>query len=283
MCESAIRNLPTDTTILSLSSSQAVNPSSSISEKRAVFPEMPGKSTSFFFNWDQRLTGRCQESPMDTITLENGHMTEEVSIPAQTSLFSYSSVDFERPSDIPSQYSLDHGIDLVNYDTTDNFHDLSGPSHWLNPAPTEDRQSIIEDFDDSHEFRVHHLEKLWKFQEKSVSMIDTSLFMAGYKKGIRSQYYSTFTLNAMLACALRLGKDEPTRALSKIFASRARGEIIENLENPNMSTVTALCFLSDYECTNGNQNVGGIYVGMQNDQQYFFNSNKDKGWRVGLS
>jgi len=96
----------------------------------------------------------------------------------------------------------------------------------------------------------------------NIRMVEPKLFMDGYTDAVRSEHYSTFTLHAMMACALRLDKDESVRSLSGIFAERAKKEVARELESPNMSTIHGLCLLSDYECTNGSENVGWIYVGI---------------------
>lgn len=148
-------------------------------------------------------------------------------------------------------------------------HDFMLASHWLDVAPMQFDLSVQDDINDTYEFRVKCFEKLFKVQEAALYMVHPRLFMEGHKANVRTQYYSTFACNAILACALCLEDDESTRALCRVFADRAKKEMLENLENPNMSTVTALCFLGDYECTSGNENLGWFYVGMS----YVFCSN----------
>jgi len=151
----------------------------------------------------------------------------------------------------------------MSYDSNRNYHDAAFPGHWLHTAPMEPYPGPSDTLNDTPEFRLEYLEKWWKFQDMSAHLVDPKLFMAGYEKGVRSQHFSTFTLNAMLACAVRLSKDEPVRKLGGIFAGRAKKQIVKELESPNMATIQGFCLLSDYECTNGSEHVGWIYVGMK--------------------
>ncbi|KAH0831561.1 hypothetical protein FOPE_02737 [Fonsecaea pedrosoi] len=169
---------------------------------------------------------------------------------------------FERPSTLIGQFPIPPGPGDEQLSTTINALDGRFPGHWLHTAPMEPYTNQGSPVNDTGEFRAKYLEKWWKFQDMSIYLVDPKLFMAGYERGVRSQHFSQFALDALIACALRLDKDESVRKLGRSYAERAKKQLIKELESPIMSTIHGFCLLSDYECTNGSENLGWIYVGI---------------------
>lgn len=168
---------------------------------------------------------------------------------------------FDRPSQISGQVLFDPNGTEDSHEDTDNDYNGAMRGHWLSTAPMEPHPESVASFDDTEAFRLKYLEKWWRFCDMSLHLVDPDLFMQGYHRGVRSQYYSEFALNGLLACSLRLDKEENIRRLSRLFAERAKKMIVDELDNPTMSTIQGLCLLGDWECTNGSENTGWIYVG----------------------
>lgn len=101
----------------------------------------------------------------------------------------------------------------------------------------------------------------WRAQPNSVVVVDKPLFEAGYRPSSRSEYYSTFLVNSLLACATRMSTSEGVRALGGRFVDRAKVDIAQELENPNIATLQAFLLLSDFEATRGRDRLGYMYCG----------------------
>ncbi|KIW98469.1 uncharacterized protein Z519_00130 [Cladophialophora bantiana CBS 173.52] len=100
------------------------------------------------------------------------------------------------------------------------------------------------------------------FQTLSVTIINREIFLSRQALGIRSQHYSKFLENSLLACSARLSTSAAVRALGSSFAMRAKSEIVSELEDPNMATLQGMLLLSDYEMTEGRDRVGWMYCGI---------------------
>ncbi|OAP56705.1 hypothetical protein AYL99_08817 [Fonsecaea erecta] len=100
------------------------------------------------------------------------------------------------------------------------------------------------------------------FQTLSVTIIHRELFLSHRARGIRSQHYSRFLENSLLACSARLSTSVAVRALGSSFAMRAKSEIVSEMEDPNVATLQGMLLLSDYEMTEGRDRVGWMYCGI---------------------
>lgn len=202
------------------------------------------------------------ETHLDTNQLLSPSLTTDMLLSDDSMHFQFCNPDiFERQTNIASQFNMDNDGDIAVYDNDENHHDLVMPTRWLDSRPLEYFPDLLETLCDTPEFRAKHLERWWKFQESSVYLMDPKLFMAGYQSRARNHHFSNFALNAMMACSLRLDHDQSIRRLSRAYSERAKQDIGDGLSNPNMSVVHAFVLLSDYECTNGREELGWVYIG----------------------
>ncbi|OAL44221.1 hypothetical protein IQ07DRAFT_649271 [Pyrenochaeta sp. DS3sAY3a] len=93
-------------------------------------------------------------------------------------------------------------------------------------------------------------------------IINKKRFMADRVIGKRSQYYSTFLENALLAIATRTSTSRAMRELGKQFLERARAEVSFELEHLNVASMQGFLLLSDYEATRGRDRLGWMYCGI---------------------
>lgn len=70
----------------------------------------------------------------------------------------------------------------------------------------------------------------WKLQPNSVIVVEEALFQIGRDAGTRSEYYSAFLENSLLACATRMSTSEGVRRLGPRYADLAKAEIAQELE-----------------------------------------------------
>ena len=81
----------------------------------------------------------------------------------------------------------------------------------------------------------------WQIQPNSVVVVDEAWFQSSRHVGGRSEYYSTFLENSLLACATRISTSESVRALGPKYAERAKTETAQELEYPISLLCKASC------------------------------------------
>lgn len=123
---------------------------------------------------------------------------------------------------------------------------------------TSDDQSLNID---STPLRAVLFTTYWKIQPHSIIIVDETLFTEGREAGHRSEYYSAFLGDAVLACATRLSTSDGVRALGARYVDRAKAAITMELERPNTATLQGFLLLSDFEATRGRDRLGYLYSG----------------------
>lgn len=81
-------------------------------------------------------------------------------------------------------------------------------------------------------------------------------FEMGRNAPARSQYYSEFLENCILACATRMSTSAGIRALGPRYAEQASSLVIQELQRPNVATLQGFLLLSDFEATRGRDRLG---------------------------
>ena len=114
---------------------------------------------------------------------------------------------------------------------------------------------------DGPRLKVELINNYCSFQTLSVTLIQRETFLSHRDLGLRSQHYSTFLENSLLACSARLSTSAAVRALGESYARSAKSEIVSELENPNMATLQGMLLLSDFEMTEARDRVGWMYCG----------------------
>ena len=131
--------------------------------------------------------------------------------------------------------------------------------------------SLVDPFDDlegeaavdtgSPQLRRVLLEEVWKSCHLTARVVDQELFNAHRQLGQRSQYYSTFVENALLACAARMSTSSAVTQCGRYFADQAKAAIVHELESPSIATIQGFLLLSDYVFTIGQDRLGWTYSG----------------------
>lgn len=114
---------------------------------------------------------------------------------------------------------------------------------------------------DSAPLRALLFHTYWKIQPHSIIIVDEGFFVQGRDAGRRSEYYSSFLEDAVLACATRLSTSHGVRALGAKYVERAKAAIANELERPNTATLQGFLLLSDFEATRGRDRLGYLYSG----------------------
>lgn len=114
---------------------------------------------------------------------------------------------------------------------------------------------------DSQQLRRLLLQSCWAYYSWSVPVVNEELFTSHRKLGTRSQYYSKFLENCLLACATRISTSPGVRKLGRAYADRAKQEVVFELEHPTLASLAGFLLLSDFEATNAEDRAGWIYCG----------------------
>jgi hypothetical protein len=102
----------------------------------------------------------------------------------------------------------------------------------------------------------------FRAQLLSTAVVNQASFEAGRSLRSRTQRYSKFLENAILASASRMSTSQDLRLSGSHYADRAKHELLEEMANPNMASLQGLLLLSDFEATRGRNRLGYIYCGI---------------------
>lgn len=117
---------------------------------------------------------------------------------------------------------------------------------------------------DSSQVQKVLLEIAWRYLSLQTRLVSEEYFLSHRELGLRSQYYSEFLENTLLACAARACTSTAMRKLEKPYIDRAAKDIPMELEYPTLATAQGFLLLADFEATRGRDWLGWTYMG-----QYF--------------
>jgi len=158
----------------------------------------------------------------------------------------------------PHEHEAEEGF----FGPTSELH-VSSPSEYLSRSQVPDRHNPAISIDmDSPGLQSSLLRSYWNYQTLSVVVVDAETFLSQRASKSRSQFYSKFLENTILACSARLSTSFAVRALGEEYAKRAKSELITELDGATMATLQGLLLLSDYEMTSARDRVGWIYCGI---------------------
>jgi hypothetical protein len=149
----------------------------------------------------------------------------------------------------------------IYYGPTCQLH-VSSPSDVVRDPPHTIRQRPEVQIDpNSMQLKTALLKSYCDFQAQTVALIHRENFLAHRETGQRTQHYSRFLENSLMACSSRLSTSPAVRALGSSYAKLAKSDLVAELEDPNITTLQGLLMLSDYEMTAGRDRAGWVYCG----------------------
>lgn len=114
---------------------------------------------------------------------------------------------------------------------------------------------------DSSQVQKMLLEIAWRYLSLQTRLVHEQYFLSHYELGVRTQYYSKFLENTLLACASRASTSTAIRNLQKSYIDRAVKDIPMELEYPTLATVGGFLLLADCEATRRRDRLGWTYMG----------------------
>ncbi|KIW26769.1 uncharacterized protein PV07_06577 [Cladophialophora immunda] len=196
------------------------------------------------------------------------NQTPQIEPERRPNMASLSPIDNERQSRTPQVCPGINGEEGISEDSgiyfgpTCQLH-VSSPSDVVRSVSSLHPPPPVTQIDlDSDRLKTLLFNNYCNFQTLSVNIIHRELFLSHRARGLRSQHYSRFLENSLLACSARLSTSAAVRALGSTFAMRAKSEIVSELEDPNVATLQGMLLLSDYEMTEGRDRVGWMYCGI---------------------
>ncbi|KAL4802076.1 hypothetical protein BDV18DRAFT_147479 [Aspergillus unguis] len=103
------------------------------------------------------------------------------------------------------------------------------------------------------------LDLYFRLQTRFQILIDESLFMTDWASQTRSQYYSRFLEDAILAFTARHSTSSTVRRLRDKYAARCKSQIGAELDDPAIASLQGLLLLGDVEATRGHARTGWTY------------------------
>ena len=135
------------------------------------------------------------------------------------------------------------------------------PPQIQSPCTEEDNENKAAFNLDSSQVRRLLLDIAWRYFSLQISVVDKRRFLSHREIGIRSQYFSGFLENSLLACASRVSTSVAIRNLGKLYVDRATQDIPTELECPTLGTIQGFLLLADFEATRGRDRLGWTYIG----------------------
>lgn len=114
------------------------------------------------------------------------------------------------------------------------------------PSSLESLPHELELLADSKDVQKELLDLYFIYEDPLLQVLPREPFMSDYTVGHKTQYYSNFLLYSVLLNSLRLSNDPSIRNLDRVYLSRAKQELVSELENPTIAAVQALCIFADY-------------------------------------
>ncbi|KFX88788.1 hypothetical protein V490_07398 [Pseudogymnoascus sp. VKM F-3557] len=106
------------------------------------------------------------------------------------------------------------------------------------------------------------LQSFFRYQPLWVNAVDENLFWESRENHESSMWYSKFLEAAMLASACRLSNSSAVRALGEQYSIQAKADILQALENPSAASMQGFLMLSEYEVSQGDEQMGWQFCGM---------------------
>ena len=114
---------------------------------------------------------------------------------------------------------------------------------------------------DAVDLQMHLVELYFTYQDPALPIVRKDIFMAGWALGIRTSYFTKFLLHSILARSSRMS-DRPDAALAMpVYQRRARTDILDEVDDPVVATIQALCIYGQFLTSLGNESACWLYPG----------------------
>ena len=148
---------------------------------------------------------------------------------------------------------------------TSNMQVVSTLPMSLSDSPESAMQSPARDLDevqaDQREFQAHLVDLYFTYQNPALPVVEKEAFMDGWASQERSTYFSTFLLHCILARSARLSDRPYANAVIPIYHQRIKAELLNQLENPSIATIQALCLFGHFLGSVGDDRGCWLYPG----------------------
>jgi hypothetical protein len=171
----------------------------------------------------------------------------------------------DRKGSARSYLSADETGQLCYFGYTSNLQVMSlipaSPPEPSPPSPMDSRDQSLEELAGLSGMKAHLLELYFTYQHPALQILDEDTFMADYAKGTKTQHFSNFLLYSILLRSIRLSDDPSVQELARVYLHRAKSELLNELENPTIATVQALCIFGHYFGSLGTDRACWLYPG----------------------
>ncbi|OQU97885.1 Fungal specific transcription factor domain-containing protein [Cladophialophora immunda] len=115
---------------------------------------------------------------------------------------------------------------------------------------------------DLEEFQAHLVDLYFTYQNPALPIVQKEAFMEGLARRERSPYFSQFLLHCILARSARLSDRPYAVSLIPLYAKRIKSELLNEIDNPDVTTIQALCLYGHFLGSIGDDRGCWLYPGM---------------------
>lgn len=126
---------------------------------------------------------------------------------------------------------------------------------------TSPASDTAETLADSAEFQAHLVDLYFTYQNPALPIVQKDIFMQEWSKGKRTRHFSKFLLYSILARSVRLSDWPDALSVMPVYRLRARSEILDELEDPLVATIQALCIYGNFLASVGDERGCWLYPG----------------------
>ena len=133
---------------------------------------------------------------------------------------------------------------------------LGSPPEITSPDP-----DTAEPLADSLDFQRHLVDLYFTYQDIALPIVQRDVFVKDWAQGKRSPYFSKFLLYSILARSVRLSDHPGALTMAPLYQSRARSQLLDELDDPTVATIQGLCIYGLFLTGIGNERGCWLYPG----------------------
>lgn len=129
------------------------------------------------------------------------------------------------------------------------------------PSASSPGSDAIEELADAPDFQLHLVNLYFDYQNIALPIVQKEAFLQDWAQGQRTPYYSKFLLFSILARSARLSDQSIATQAALLYQRRIRAELLDELDDPNIATIQALCIYGHFLGSMANDRGCWLYPG----------------------
>ena len=167
----------------------------------------------------------------------------------------------DRLCESKGQFSIGEGGQIQYYGSTLDFHSIP----LLAPCTLDSDASALGCQDSALSgypgLQQSLLDLFWLHPHPFLRILDRDAFLAGFRRGVRTPYFSQLLLTSISLRTIDLSDSPLAKNLTGYLLERAKEQLYIELEHPDLNTILSLLFLSNYFASQVDNGLGWLYIG----------------------